>query len=125
MGRTKGHVGYGKNYKGVYHTYFKQLKNGALKRQIPFNITFEQIGDLWEKQPICAYSNISLKQRYGNKDKCFTASLDRIDSSKGYQIQNIQWVHKIINKMKGSMSHEEFKNIIKLIRENDPENLHK
>ena len=29
-----------------------------------------------------------------------TASLDRIDSSKGYVKGNVQWVHKDINKMK-------------------------
>lgn len=29
-----------------------------------------------------------------------TASLDRIDSNKGYNKENIQWVHKYINKMK-------------------------
>lgn len=29
-----------------------------------------------------------------------TASLDRIDSSKGYVRENVQWVHKLVNKMK-------------------------
>lgn len=33
-----------------------------------------------------------------------TASLDRIDSNLGYTLDNVQWVHKSINLMKGSMS---------------------
>lgn len=37
-----------------------------------------------------------------------TASLDRIDSSKGYIEGNVQWVHKRINKMKLDDSDTEF-----------------
>jgi hypothetical protein len=37
-----------------------------------------------------------------------TASLDRIDSSKGYTIENVQWVHAIINNMKWDMPQSEF-----------------
>ena len=37
-----------------------------------------------------------------------TASLDRIDSSKGYIEGNVQWVHKRVNLMKGNMSTENF-----------------
>ena len=38
-----------------------------------------------------------------------TASLDRIDSSRGYVPENVQWVHKVINRMKGTLSDDEFK----------------
>lgn len=37
-----------------------------------------------------------------------TASLDRIDSSKGYIEGNIQWVHKDINFMKQEMDENSF-----------------
>ena len=37
-----------------------------------------------------------------------TASLDRIDSSRGYVIDNIQWVHKDINWLKNDWSQKEF-----------------
>jgi hypothetical protein len=37
-----------------------------------------------------------------------TASLDRIDSSKGYTLGNIQWVHKWVNLMKQDMTDQEF-----------------
>lgn len=117
-------IGSGKNYKGVYYIYFKKMKTDAKRRKISFNITIEQIGNLWEKKPFCAYSNISLIQKISGNDIGFTASLDRIDSTKGYQPKNIQWVHKTINKMKSNMSDFEFKNIIKLIIENGNKNLY-
>ena len=47
-----------------------------------------------------------------------TASLDRIDSSKGYVPGNIQWVHKDVNWMKGSFTQEYFVNICKKISKN-------
>lgn len=37
-----------------------------------------------------------------------TASLDRIDNTKGYTEDNVQWVHKIINKMKSDLTQEDF-----------------
>lgn len=37
-----------------------------------------------------------------------TASLDRIDSLKPYNIDNIQWVHKIVNFMKYNLSEDDF-----------------
>lgn len=37
-----------------------------------------------------------------------TASLDRIDSSKGYTKENVQWVHKDINMMKQEYTTEVF-----------------
>ena len=37
-----------------------------------------------------------------------TASLDRIDSKKGYTKDNVQWVHKWINLMKQDLDQEEF-----------------
>ena len=37
-----------------------------------------------------------------------TASLDRIDNSKGYEVGNIQWVHKEINMMRGPLPIDRF-----------------
>jgi hypothetical protein len=54
----------------------------------------------------------ALSGRYIEIDK--TASLDRIDSSKGYITGNLQWLHKDINWMKNSFSQEDF---IKLCRD--------
>ena len=91
--------------------YMQTLRACAKTREIQFDVTIEQIWDLFLKQDSkCAFSNESLcfsspRQRAKGFEQ--TASLDRIDSSKGYTIDNIQWVHKDVNYMKGKMSDEE------------------
>lgn len=64
----------------------------------------------------CAFTNLILgfAPKYRNDLQLQTASLDRIDSSKGYVKNNVQWVHKTINIMKQAQSNEEF---IKLCRD--------
>lgn len=52
------------------------------------------------------------------KRTTFNASLDRIDSSLGYIIGNVQWVYKGVNFMKGEMSHDYFIEMCKMITEN-------
>lgn len=57
--------------------------------------------------------------RLGN----YTASLDRIDSSIGYEINNIQWVHRKINLMKNIFSMKEFLELCELITKNNKEKI--
>ena len=45
-----------------------------------------------------------------------TASLDRIDSSKGYTLDNVQWVDKRINIMKHQLSQSHFIAICKRVK---------
>lgn len=87
-----------KGYKDISQRYYGNIKRGAKHRNINFNITIEYIGDLLEKQNYkCAISGLPI---YFNGWKDISASLDRIDSTKGYTNNNVQWVHKDINKMK-------------------------
>jgi peroxiredoxin family protein len=51
-----------------------------------------------------------------------TASLDRKDSSKGYTKDNIQWIHKDLQKMKMDMPEDKFINWCNLIIENRKKN---
>ena len=64
----------------------------------------------------CSLTGTEIQFRKG-RNKIQTASLDRIDSTKPYTKQNIQWVHKDINRMKGSLSEENFFNYCKKIVE--------
>ncbi len=48
-----------------------------------------------------------------------TASLDRIDSTKGYTLDNIQWIHKDLNKMKMNFANDYFIKTCKLVAENN------
>lgn len=81
-------------------TYFNNIKHHATNKNREFKITIDYISDLLVKQDFkCALSGINIECAY--KDS-HTASLDRIDSSKGYIEGNVQWVHKVINDMKSN-----------------------
>jgi hypothetical protein len=95
-----------KNWRGfgnISKNYWSQIVRNAKKRNIILNI---KISDLWnkflEQGGYCAVTGLPLYlPRYGRKHN---ASLDRIDNDRGYEIDNIQWVHKIINtRIKGSL----------------------
>jgi hypothetical protein len=82
-------------------------------RKIPFELTIEQGWDLFLKQNRkCALSGVEIQfskknPRYEDA-KNHTASLDRIDSLKGYTIDNVQWVHKEVNNMKQALPQKKF-----------------
>ena len=64
----------------------------------------------------CALSGLEIQ--FGKHWKMMsdqTASLDRIDNTKGYITGNVQWVHKQVNFMKGTMEQTEFIEFCKLI----------
>ena len=48
-----------------------------------------------------------------------TASVDRVDNTKGYVTTNIQWVHKDINYMKQEYPQDYFKQLCKLVTEHN------
>lgn len=91
-------------------TFFTKIKFTAKKRNLEFNITIEYIWNLFlEQNRKCKLSNKELVfyKKCSNKT-IQTASLDRIDSSKGYIEGNVQWVHVDVNFMKGSLSQNDF-----------------
>ncbi len=57
---------------------------------------------------ICALSGRKLT--FGTRKRAWqmTASLDRIDSSRGYEMDNIQWIHKRLQFMKNNLTDDEF-----------------
>lgn len=105
-----------KGYKDISKTYITTIKHRANRRNLGFDITIEYISDLLEKQNHkCALSGLPIYLK-NKKDK--TASLDRIDNSKGYIKGNVQWLHKDINDLKSNYSDEEFIKICGLIWNN-------
>lgn len=91
--------------------YFTTVRSNAKKRKIPFEITIRYVWDLylWQNKK-CALSGVDIDFAIMPTDRKIkqTASLDRIDSSRGYVEGNVQWVHKIVNVMKWKLSQEEF-----------------
>ena len=101
---------------------WSRIKNGAKKREFSFNITIDYAWELFLKQNReCALSGLPL--RFGNhsNDKNSNASLDRIDNLKGYEMDNIQWIHKDINFMKQDYSEPYFIDICKKISDYNSE----
>ncbi len=90
--------------------HWSSIKNHAKSRKLGFKITIKDAWKQFEKQNRkCALTGQSLvfgdSQKEGTNK---TGSLDRIDSTKGYDVNNIQWVHKIVNWMKSDLSEEKF-----------------
>lgn len=100
---------------------FTSIKNSARKRDIPFDITIEDMWELYVAQnKKCKYTNIPLELRFTKDGKVIgTASLDRINSSEGYSKGNIQWVHKDINLMKWRFTHSQFIKYCELVIQNN------
>ena len=97
--------------------FWGQIKKSARKRNISIEVGPESIYQLLQKQKnICALSGLTIQiaptiQEHWNGGT--TASLDRIDSSKNYEIRNVHWVHKHINIMKRAMHINTFVKICK------------
>lgn len=97
--------------------YLYRIKQRAKKSNIEFDLDVDYIILLLKEQNYkCNLSKLDIEIRklwHGNITQ--TASLDRIDNSKGYVIGNVQWVHKDINFMKNVYSQEYFIDLCKLI----------
>lgn len=102
-------------------TFWHHIQRGAIKRGIEFNITMEFAWELFLIQnKLCALSRvpITLSKRARDGSPCWkkiTASLDRIDSDKGYVTDNVQWVHKEVNYIKRDLNQSEFISWCRLI----------
>tara|TARA_R110000751_G_scaffold45158_4_gene102773 strand:+ start:1189 stop:1875 length:687 start_codon:yes stop_codon:yes gene_type:complete len=99
-----------KGYEEISKDFFTTIRNGAKRRSLEFSITIEQIWELFiEQDRKCAISDVDLGfNTYNNEYTETTASLDRIDSSLGYVQNNIQWVHKTLNRIKSDLNEEDF-----------------
>lgn len=121
-----GYSEHNKRYKGIENlsgSYLCRIKHNAKNRKIDFSVTIEEMHQIYKIQNgKCKISgeNISLK-RNNNLGEKQTASLDRINSSKGYTKDNIQWVHKTINMMKQDFSEERFIELCKAVAAHNQE----
>lgn len=96
----------------------RKAKMHAKQANREFSITLQDLKNQWEKQNgLCAYTGIKLVlPQYNNKPKLTEqASLDRIDSTRGYVPDNIQFVCSCINLMKNTLTDLEVRQFLKQI----------
>ncbi len=91
-----------KGSKDIPKAYISNLAWGAKQRGIKFSITLYHLQKKWDASGgICSLSGMPMAIGA-------TASLDRINSDKAYVPSNVQWVHKMVNRMKNSYGEKEF-----------------
>ena len=84
---------------------YNRLKNSASKRNIPFNLTVTELMNL--SYPLtCPILGIPLYYNRGTaEDNSY--SIDRIDSTKGYTIENVVVISNRANKLKNNATIQE------------------
>lgn len=105
--QTKERNPFWRGFKVIPGKYFGRVKKSAEKRGLEFNISIEDAHSIFINQNgTCSLSGIPIY--FGDSKNPDTASLDRIDSGTGYNLRNIQWVHKDLNKMKNEYNQDYF-----------------
>lgn len=100
-----------KGFGNINGRMWQNYKKNAKIRQIKFSLSIQYAWKQFQKQKEkCALSGVPIQFQtsYKKENGPTTASLDRINSSKGYCPNNIQWVHKDVNLLKRDMSQSEF-----------------
>jgi hypothetical protein len=101
-----------------FYSHVLRERKQKARTRVPVEITVEDAWELFLKQDRkCALSGVLIE--INNQHFHNTASIDRIDSSKGYVKGNIQWVHKHINFMKRTYSQDYFIEMCKKVSENN------
>ena len=97
---------------------FSTIRRNALVRGIKYSVSKDYLWDLFLKQNRkCVLSGLPLTFSKTNPTRTHntSASLDRIDSSKGYIEGNVQWIHKDVNRMKNHYPEDYFIKLCGLI----------
>lgn len=110
-----------KGYGDISGSYWYLIIHRAKRFNREISITIEQAWNMFLTQNKKCYLTglpLTFTNNYRNSKKEQTASLDRIDSSKGYTIDNVCWIHKDIQPMKMDLNLKDFISYCKLIVNN-------
>lgn len=104
-----------RGYEEISGDFLHSIRYGAKTRKIEYNLKSKYLWDLFIKQKrCCALSGVPLTFEGGSTENRYaatskkTASLDRINSTRGYIEGNVQWIHKDLNWMKQSLDEPRF-----------------
>lgn len=86
-------------------SFLYQYRNDARKKGREWQVSPQELWQKWiEQQGRCAYTGWYLEHG-------INASIDRIDSTFGYLLNNVQWVHRDVNRIKSDFSETYFKSL--------------
>lgn len=116
--KCKSCSNYSNNFKGKIGpmpiTWFEVKRKGGLHRGYEWDLTPEYILGLYNEQDkLCALTGWPIG--WAKKGLTSTVSIDRIDSSEGYIIGNVQLLHKDVNMAKQKYSQEYFISICQAV----------
>jgi len=94
------------------HTKVQAARHRAIKKKIAFNLTVEEM--VWPTH--CPVLGFELMYEPG--DRWLAASIDRIDNTLGYTLDNVQVISFKANAMKGNATEEELKFFADWIQKN-------
>jgi len=90
--------------KSWWHLNIRETHRGAKRRAehkgIEFDITIKYLKSIWPNDSLCPVFNSPMT--FVNKVKWRSASLDRINSDKGYIVGNVQWISTKANTLKSN-----------------------
>lgn len=90
---------------------FSRIISKAKENKKDFQLNYEYLNELYHKQNgYCALTGLKISMED-------SASLDRIDSEKPYIFNNVQWVHKDVNRMKNKYNLDYFLKLCKSVAE--------
>ncbi len=95
-----------------FRLHRKSIRNGCAKKSLPFIITLQQLKETWDHQEgICIYTGFPMELAESTAcgkvggGSMYAASVDRIDPSRGYTLENIHFVCRAANFAKSAFSH--------------------
>ena len=108
-GNKKSRLKINSTIEGRAKIFLQNARKAATKRQQDFCLTVNDIVECWEQQKeICAYSGRLMTLEAGCLN---TVSIERIDSSIGYTVENTILVCQAINRMKSDFEFNKFYNL--------------
>lgn len=116
--KIKAYAGNRQDEYSAFKRFLSKGKASMIKHRDQIDIDLMYLKELWEKQNgMCPYTNIKMLLPRNTKEDFQThslkkASLDRIDSSKGYLKGNVEFVCCAINYAKNSFTREEMKEFL-------------
>ena len=106
-----------KGYEDIPQSWFSKYFQRSNKRKRTGTIVIEDVWALYIKQDKkCALTGVPIS--FEKTELGYSASIDRIDSKKEYDLDNVQLVHKDVNLMKNRFDQDYFISMCKLVAKN-------